>query len=314
MTGNPRHDDPRAESAVATARSGTSGPDTAASEAARAARAARRARQQAAIAQTRRARRMWSSIVGAVSIVALGWWLVSPAGLASSNHRAEPGVSVTESLHEIQAPPVAPTPIFAHYGGLDLHLVVAEEDLTEIGFHQASGDKALPMESYLPDADIAAADGSRGTGRVPAEVDPTDVEPRILGGSVLRMWRANRAGQPDTAADIGAPPGSTVYAPVTGTIIEIKTYELYGKHEDIEIHIQPTGYPEIDLVLIHVEDVQVRLGERVTAGVTPLASVRKLSDRINHQLGTYTVDPGDHVHMQLNRIEAPGRTLPAEES
>ncbi len=207
-----------------------------------------------------------------------------------------------------------PTPVFARYGDLDLHLVVAEVDLTEIGFHQASGNNALPMESYLPDADTSAADGSRGTGRVPAGSDPTDLEPRILGGSVLRMWRSNRGGQPDTAADIGAPPGSTVYAPVNGVVIDIKTYALYGKHEDIEVHIQPRGYPDIDLVLIHVEDVQVRVGEHVVAGVTPLARVRRLSDCIDHQLGKYTVDPGDHVHMQLNRIETPGQTVPAEES
>jgi hypothetical protein len=39
-----------------------------------------------------------------------------------------------------------------------------------------------------------------------------------------------------------------------------------------------------------------------------------LSDRVTHQLGDYTPDAGDHVHIQLNRVEESGSTLPVEES
>jgi hypothetical protein len=130
----------------------------------------------------------------------------------------------------------------------------------------------------------------------------------------MGMWRASRSGAPDTAADIGALPGVPVVAPVSGTVIEVKPYLLYGAHDDLEIHIQPTGWPEIDLVIIHVTDPTVNVGDLVVGGITRIASVRLLSDRVNHQLADYTPDAGDHIHMQLNRVEQPGATEPAEES
>ena len=56
-------------------------------------------------------------------------------------------------------------------------------------------------------------------------------------------------------------------------------------------------------MLIHVDDVRVTQGDRVVAGVTRIAAVRKMSDRVNLQLGGYTTNGGDHVHMQLNAVE-----------
>lgn len=272
-----------------------------------AARLARRARYEARAARARSARRVAVSLLAAFTVLAAGWWFWSASGLAYSGN-AHLTRTTADSGFELTATQGPPTPVFAYYQDVELNLVVSEEDLTEIGFHRASGDRALPMVSLLPDADLNAADGSNGTGRVPAEVDPDSLERRVLGGSVLRMWRSSRPGPPDNAVDIGAAPGSTVYAPVSGTVIAVKQYELYGKCDDLELHIRPAGRNDIDVVMIHISDVSVRVGDAVTAGVTPVAKVRKLSDRIDHQLGWYSTDAGDHVHMQLNRIEAPALT------
>ncbi len=288
------------------------------------ARRRRRARQQAARLRARRAR--FTAFVTIASIITLivAWRALLPIEPGLAFDRAEPqtqtsliSASTSTSEDEVSTDPV--TPVFASYRSLQLFLPVLEAHLTEVAFHQASGVNALPMESYLPDADMTAAANKQGTGRPAPDPDAAPVassadEPRVLGGEALRMWRASRRGAPDNAADIGAAPGSPVYAPVTGTILEVKTYSLYGEHEDIEIHIQPSGWPEIDLVIIHVIDPTVSVGDRVYGGVTQIASVRLLSDRVNHQLGDYTTDPGDHIHMQLNRVEKPGVTVPAEES
>ncbi len=232
---------------------------------------------------------------------------------AAESSAASPRTSILSAFRQTE--PADPlTPLFASYRDLELYLPIAEEDLTEVAFHQAARDNALPMESFAPDADMTAAANKRGTGRTPPERDSDDTQPAILEGEVLRMWRSNRSGAPDTAADVGAAPGSPVYAPVTGLIIEVKPYLLYDKYEDLEIHIQPTGWPDIDLVLIHVTDPTVRAGDMVVGGVTRIASVRLMSDKIDLQLGKYTTDPGDHVHMQLNRIEQPGTTVPADGS
>ena len=119
------------------------------------------------------------------------------------------------------------------------------------------------------------------------------------------MWRP-RPGSPDTAADVGAKPGTTVISPVTGTVVKVKSYKLYGKWPDYEIHITPDGFDNLDIVLIHVTDLEVKPGARVVAGVTPLAHVRKLSDKFSDQLAEYVKDGGNHVHLQVNNANFKG--------
>ncbi|MFU8890410.1 MAG: hypothetical protein ACNA76_01945 [Anaerosomatales bacterium] len=278
--------------------------------------ASRRARQRAARERAKRQRRAILAAALVVAVFVIGWKTASPGTTAALTDLVTPSTrpSILPTSAEPDEPEGPATPLFATYRSLDLHLTVAEEDLTELAFHQAAGPNALPMESLLPDADPELADHKRGTSRVIPQRDPDATEPALLTGEVIRMWRANRTGPPDTAADIGALSGAAVYAPVDGTVIEVKPYLLYGVHEDIEIHIQPIGWPEIDLVIIHVTDPTVAAGELVVGGVTRIASVRLLSDRVNHQLADYTPDAGDHIHMQLNRVEEPGATEGAGES
>jgi len=202
-----------------------------------------------------------------------------------------------------------PTPIFATYRSLNLRLPVDPGDVTALAFHQASGKETLAMDSLAPDADMAQAAKVKA---IPASesasgsVETTSTQ-TIWQGSVLRLWRSNRTGKPDTAADVGANAGSAVYAPVTGTVLQVRAYSLYNKYPDYEIHIKPDGWPEVDVVLIHVDDVSVTAGDRVTAGASRIACVRKMSDKIDIQLGGYTKNGGDHVHLQLNRVAVPGK-------
>lgn len=278
--------------------------------------AARRARQKAARQRACRQRRTALVAVLALAVLALGWRVLAPdqVGTAVAERAAAPAALPELTAAANEAESVFPaTPIFATYKDLQLHLPVREEDLTEIGFHQSSWNKGLPMVSLLPDADMAAAGQKRGTGRVFEERDPDDPYPPVLDGSVLRMWRTGHVGQPDSAADVGAPPGSPVITPVSGVVTVVKTYELYGQHEDLEIHIRPSGHPEIDLVIIHVTDATVKPGDLVVGGITRIASVRLLHDRVDHQLALYTADYGDHVHLQLNPAGHPEKAPAAED-
>lgn len=240
-------------------------------------------------------------LLATVFIGSLVWYRIhgsSPARPAPV--RAQP--SGNDTLRPANPPEaVEPTPIFASYRSLQIHLPVAVESLTEVGFHQASYKWALPIETPLPDADMTAAKG-KGTGRdLTAQAPGPDA---VLTGSVLRMWRS-RPGKPNTAVDVGAPPGTTILAPIEGTVVRVREYELYGKYPDWEIHIRPNGMPEIDCVLIHIENPTVVAGDRVVAGVTPLGHVRKLSDKMNLQLGDYMTGAGDHTHIQLNNATDP---------
>jgi len=59
--------------------------------------------------------------------------------------------------------------------------------------------------------------------------------------------------------------------------------------------------------LIHVTDPCVSQGDQLVGGATQVGAVRKLSNKIHLQLADYTRGPGDHTHMQVNRVK-PGTT------
>ena len=128
----------------------------------------------------------------------------------------------------------------------------------------------------------------------------------MLAGTVLRMWRP-RPGQPDTAVDVGAKPGTAVFSPVTGTVVKVKRYKLYGKCDDYEIHIQPDGYPNLDLVMIHIDDVVVLRRATAWSGGRDAHRARCASSPTSSttQLASYTKDGGNHMHLQLNDATDP---------
>jgi len=228
----------------------------------------------------------------------------------SGAQRAEPDTTNAIAVSTDQemgaaSEPVAPTPFFASYRSLQICLPIRPEEVTLLAFHQASGDKALSMDSLVPDADMSQFSEDATDTDAPSQ--DTYAPSAIWNGEALRMWRSNRTGAPDTAADIGAAPDTQVVAPVSGTVITVRGYLLYDKYEDYEIHIQPHGWPEVDLILIHVTEPSVAAGDEVLAGVTPIAKVRLLSDRIHVQLADYTDGGGDHVHLQLNEVEVTGK-------
>lgn len=243
-------------------------------------------------------------VAGAAAIaLVIGWRATLPA--ADPKPQGAPAdVPPTEEVAVARADLADPTPFFASYRSLHLYLPVPVASLTELAFHQASGETAIHMESLLPDANMNVVAQNHGSGR---QVPTSTVGPDVLTGSVLRMWRSNRHGAPDTAADVGAAPGTPVYAPVTGTVLKVRPYRLYEKYDDYEIHIRPNGWDEVDVVVIHVQDPKVEPGDRVIGGITNIASVRQLSDRVTPQIAAYTKDAGDHVHVQLNEMPVPGK-------
>jgi murein DD-endopeptidase MepM/ murein hydrolase activator NlpD len=271
-------------------------------------------RQQNAAARRQRAVAISSIAAVFVLISALIAWryasdrLAAAAPLTSDRAPTTATKTIAAAAHasasnQPQVAAAAATPIFASYGKLKIHLPVPVAALTEIGFHQASYPYALRMKTPMKDANLAKAAKNKSTGRNLAN-QPSGPS-AVMTGYVLRMWR-NRPGRPDTAADVGALAGTTVLAPVSGTIVKIKSYMLYGKYQDYELHIHPDGTKGLDLVMIHLTGLKASVGDHVDAGITPIAKVRKLSDKFHDQLADYTRGGGDHVHIQVNYAYYPG--------
>lgn len=189
--------------------------------------------------------------------------------LAADATQTSAGNTSTQAVPVANTPPPRPTPRLASYRGLVLHMPVPKRSVTCVAFHQASYPNAQHMAPAYK-------------------------------GKVNKLWRSGRVGPPDTAVDVGGAPGSKVVSPVSGTVVEVREYNLYNKYPDYQIHIVPDGWANLEVVLIHITDVIVKPGDVVVAGVTPMARIRRLSDRFRPQLAEVSRDDGDHVHMQLN--------------
>ena len=189
-------------------------------------------------------------------------------------------------------------PLVAQYSDVDLRSPIAPADLTGVLFHQASLKYGLVMTTELPDADMERIAATRSP-----RVNQDQLEGEWLDAEAMHLWRAADTTDMDTSIDVGALPGTIVRSPVTGTVVLLKDYKLYGQVDDIEIHIQPDGHPDLDVVLIHTTDPLVKAGDRVQAGVTEISHVRDIAkDLTDVQLAFYTPDgdAGNHTHVQVN--------------
>ena len=125
----------------------------------------------------------------------------------------------------------------------------------------------------------------------------------------LHLYRTADDTELDTSIDVGGAAGTTVVSPVDGTVVLVKDYLLYDELPDIEIHIQPDGHPDLDVVLIHTTDPVVKAGDHVEAGITPISHVRNIDDYLTDvQLGFFTPEGvgGNHTHVQVNDATYPG--------
>ena len=189
-------------------------------------------------------------------------------------------------------------PLVAQCSDIDLRSPIAPADLTAVLFHQASYEYALVMTTELPSADMEAI----GTEN-PARVNHGQIEGDWLDCEAMHLWRTGDTTAMDTSIDIGATAGTKLRSPVTGTVVLVRDYMLYEETPDVEIHIQPEGRPDLDVVLIHTENPLVKAGDKVEAGVTDLAHVRDIATPlVDVQLYFYSPgdDPGNHAHVQVN--------------
>jgi hypothetical protein len=202
------------------------------------------------------------------------------------------------------APPVTPTApspaarllpsgppqpqVVALTGSLRLDLPIAQSRVTAIGYH-ASGDGAVAL-------DPVGRQGNQGLIERLAH--------KLFGSSAhgLRYYVVSGGTGPDTAAlDVGAAPGTDVYAPVDGTIVGITPYVLAGKTYGARVDIQPTGSPSLVVSLTHVRpDPSLTVGSTVAATTSKVGTVLDLAGVERQALSHYTTDAGNHVSMAVH--------------
>ena len=256
-----------------------------------------------------------AALLAGAAVLAFGREPQATRVLASSD--ASGSTAQTKSSRRTnQAGETISTPAFAKIGPMLVYLPVSPKALTAVMFHQSARGKSYDMTSLAPDADRARTfELVKGGAKLPiassVEItsgastrDGEHIVDGVWKGRVVRVYRIGRAGKAASAVDAGAKAGTIVVAPVSGTVKRVKAYKLYNRYSDYEIHVRPDAMTQADLVVIHVSDILVEPGDWVIGGVTPIARVRLLSNRMKHQLGEYTGEQGDHVHIQFNKPTA----------
>jgi hypothetical protein len=178
-----------------------------------------------------------------------------------------------------------PTPLtVALHSGLRMQLPIAQSRVTAIGYH-SSGDGALPLSPL---------------GRQGNEGALSRLAHKIFGGGGGGFVYYQLSGGETAALDVGAVPGTDVYAPVDGTIVGISDYVLNGQAYGKRIDIQPSAAPSLVVSLTHLRpDPALSVGSMIAASSTKVGRIIDLSGVEKQALAKYTQDAGNHVSIEL---------------
>jgi hypothetical protein len=211
----------------------------------------------------------------AIPILVLAFDYASPAS----------PVSVPPADRLLQAPPTLR--VVALQGDLRLYLPIQEGRVTAVGYHSV-GDGALALDPVGTQANAGVF---------------TRLLRRLFGedkGSVRYFLMGGSGGAETAGLDVGAPPGTDVYAPVNGTVIGISPRMVAGEQHGVRIDVQPSGSPGLIVSLQNLEpDPGLTVGSTVAAAVTKIGALIDLSAVETPALAEFTQDRGAHVHMDV---------------
>ena len=118
-------------------------------------------------------------------------------------------------------------------------------------------------------------------------------------GETLDMPSRERKTSARTAADVLSDPDREVRVPVSGVVKRAGTYTLYCKYTDSFAVIAPDAHPDWEVKVLHISGLAVRVGQRVEAGVTPLAA-HPTRLPFSSQVEDYSAPPvWPHVHVEV---------------
>jgi hypothetical protein len=177
--------------------------------------------------------------------------------------------------------------IVAMRDSLRIQLPVSQERVTAIGYHGVD-DGALPLEPVGRRANEGVL------GRLFRRIAGT-------GESGLAYYQLGGEGPATAVLDVGAPPGTDVYAPVDGTVVGITDYVISGRRLGSRIDIQPASAPSLVVSLTHLRaDPALTVGAPVASATSKIGTVLDFSRVERQALARYTQDAGNHVSVELH--------------
>jgi hypothetical protein len=201
-----------------------------------------------------------------------------------SNLGTKGQVAATTAEDAARGPKVVP---FATVGdeGLVLMLPADPSEVLGIGYHQAYNTGAL---SLVPRGTLLEPVGG-------SVVELADGRP-----ASFLMSSRGRGSSLTSSVDVALNSGAAFRSPVSGEILDVKPYLLYGRIDDYQIDILAQGHPGFKITIVHLDRPAVTAGQRVEAGITELGVVRSLG--IDSQIDQYLGKPVAHIHIQANPL------------
>lgn len=193
---------------------------------------------------------------------------------------AAPSAAAAQPTAEV-ADPVR----FASYEDLELFLPSRRAMLS--GFHEASYPHALRLRPW-------------GTPLANDNLRKDAVAPVGDGPNYAIMSTRGRPTQATSAVDVAVPHHAPIASPVTGTVVEVRPYALYGRYADTRISIRPADRPDLVLTVLHVSDPSVRVGDEVAGGRSHIAG-RATAFPFRSHVDAYAGGRPPHVHLELKR-------------
>jgi murein DD-endopeptidase MepM/ murein hydrolase activator NlpD len=207
-------------------------------------------------------------------------------GLGADRPRARPGTEIPGLVPLPPATSEAPDPrliTFANWRSVDLHLLSA--DVRCVCYHEASYRDAMALQPM---------------GRMRRNYNITKFSPdgpRTDGPDYVIMSSRGRGTPATSAVDLVMPRRSQVLAPVTGVVTKVRRYRLYGSHVDIAVEIRPDSDHGVRVSMIHLDERQVREGDRVEQGLSPIGVPRAFP--FGDQTDLYITGGHPHVHVEI---------------
>jgi len=181
----------------------------------------------------------------------------------------------------------------------DLELRAPSVEPLVVGFHEAATTDALMLEP------IGQLEANRNATRGDA---PPDSD---RGGSYLILHSRGRAAAATSAVDVVMRDGDPVRAPVSGVVSDIRPFALGGRYDDLRIEITPTQDPDLRVIVIHVDEATVAVGDDVVAGETMLAQTARRFPFFSQIDQDTAPERWPHVHIEVKPASAvrPGELL-----
>lgn len=174
--------------------------------------------------------------------------------------------------------------LVATIGNLKLELPIAQSAVTGIGFH-GTRDGALEL---------------RPVGRQGNEGLLARLWHRIAGVSDDGLVWYRLDGNPTEVLDIGAAPGTDVYAPVEGSVVGIGELVIGGRTIGSRIDIRPTAAPSVIVTLSQVAvDPAISVGSPVLAASSKLGAAIDIARVERQSLAAHTRGDGNNVSIAV---------------